>query len=167
MNLSIISLFIGLIVLALDIVTKYLVQANIPLINYFHYAYPYQGIPVFENVAGIEFSIVHTVNTGAAWGMLAHFQYYLLVFRIILILGIGIFLFFFNRRPALSIPLALVMAGAIGNVFDFFIYGHVIDMFHFVLWGYDYPVFNVADCAICIGIFGAILLNLKTSPVQA
>src|ERR1700733_9733117 len=154
MNLPIISLFIGSMVLMLDILTKYLTQAYIPLVNYFQYSYPYRGIPIFENVGGIEFSIVHTVNSGAAWGVLSEFQFYLLLFRIFLILGIGVFLLFFNQRPILSVSLSPVMAGAIGNVLDFFIYGHVIDMFHFVFWGYDYPVFNVADSAICIGIFG-------------
>jgi signal peptidase II len=154
------SLIVGLIVLILDILTKYWVHASIPLINYFHYSYPYGGIPISKNFGGIEFSIVHTINSGAAWGMLSEFQFYLLLFRIALIVGIGIFLFFFNQHPLLSIPLSLIAAGAIGNVLDFFIYGHVIDMFHFVFWGYDYPVFNIADSAICIGIFGIALLNL-------
>lgn len=166
MKLSIISFLIGSIVLGLDIITKYLTQEYIPLINYFHYFYPYQGIPIFKNIGGIEFSIVHTVNSGAAWGMLSEFQLYLLLFRIVLILGIGIFLFFFNQSPILAIPFSLIMAGAVGNVLDFFIYGHVIDMFHFVLWGYDYPVFNVADSAISIGIFGIALHRIYFNKKQ-
>lgn len=159
-----IALFIGFFILLIDIFTKYFIQENLPLIDYYHYYYPYSGIPVFENVGGVEFSIVHAINRGAAWGMLSKFQNYLLLFRIALILGIGTYLISFNKRPMLTIPLCLVLAGAIGNVLDFFLYGHVIDMFHFVLWGYDYPVFNLADSSICVGICTTVILTTFFNP---
>lgn len=115
--------------------------------------YPYKGIAIFKNFFGIEFSIVHATNKGAAWGLFSDFQFYLICLRIILIISLFVYLLFFNRFSSRIIPLTLISLGALGNILDYFLYGHVIDMFHFVLWRYDFPVFNVADSMICIGIF--------------
>ena len=49
----------------------------------------------------------------------------------------------------------------IGNVLDFFLYRHVIDIIHFVFWGYDYPVFNVADSLIFIGTFLILFMTIR------
>lgn len=146
--------------LALDIATKYLTQAHLPVRNYFDLWYPYGGIPVFKNFLGVEFSIVHATNTGAAWGVGGDYQQVLLILRIILIAGIAGYLAFFNKKNNTIWPLLLVVTGALGNVLDYFFYGHVVDMFHFVLWGYDYPVFNVADSMICIGILWLLALSI-------
>lgn len=114
--------------------------------------YPYGGIGIFKNFLGIEFSISHQINHGAAWGMLADFQIPLLYLRIALISFLFIYTIFFNTNPKRNIPFVLIIAGATGNVIDYFLYGHVVDMLHFVLWGYDFPVFNLADSAIFIGV---------------
>lgn len=157
-------LFIGLIVLGLDQLTKGLVYTYLPVTNSFSYDYPYGGIGIFKNFLGIEFSINHMTNTGAAWGVLGDYQLALMVIRIALIMGLCIYLFFFNHHFSWQLPLIFIIAGASGNVMDFFVYGHVVDMVHFVLWGYDFPVFNVADSAISIGIFSLFLLSfLDTS----
>jgi signal peptidase II len=126
--------------------------------------YPYGGIPVFENFLGIEFSISHQINKGAAWGVLAEYQVPLLYLRIALILALLVYFLFFNKHSSWNIPLALIVAGALGNVLDFFIYGHVVDMLHVVLWGYDFPVFNIADSAICIGVAWLFVASLCETP---
>jgi signal peptidase II len=146
-------------VLFLDQLSKFLVHAYIPLIDHSYYLYPYGGIEVFKNFIGIEFSINYMTNKGAAWGMLGNYQLPLIILRSFLIIGTLIYLFFFNSQPSWRIPLLLIVGGAIGNVIDFFSYGYVIDMFHFVFWGYDFPVFNVADTAISIGIGALFLLS--------
>lgn len=151
-------IIIGLI-LFFDQLTKYWVYINIPHAEYGYHYYPYGGIGVFKNFFGIEFSINHMTNKGAAWGFLGDYQLPLIVLRFILIVGTFIFLFFFNKHTSWQIPLLLIAGGAIGNVIDFFVYGHVVDMFHFVLWGYDFPVFNVADSAISIGIISLFILS--------
>lgn len=114
--------------------------------------YPYGGVGVFKNFFGIEFSLSHQINHGAAWGVLADYQVPLLYLRIALISLLFFYALFLNKHPERNIPLALIIAGATGNVIDYFVYGHVVDMFHFVLWGYDFPVFNLADSAIFIGV---------------
>lgn len=155
--------YVGLIILLLDLVSKFFVQAYLP-----HYTwwFPYSGIGVFKNFLGIEFSIVHATNTGAAWGILADWQHELLYLRIGLVSALLIYSLFFNTRKSWGFPLAFIIAGALGNVIDFFLYGHVIDMIHFILWGYDYPVFNIADSAIFIGITWLFLLSWLEKPAH-
>lgn len=146
-------------VLIVDQLTKYLVYHYIAPMEHFSYHYPYGGIPVFKDFFGIEFSITHMTNKGAAWGVLGNYQLPLVILRFGLIIGTLIYVFFFNKHRSWQIPLFLIIAGAIGNVMDYFTYGHVVDMFHFVFWGYDFPVFNVADSAISIGIIWLIILS--------
>lgn len=147
-------------ILLVDQLTKWLTHTNIPLISYAPNIYPYGGIPVFQNFFGIDFSINYLTNRGAAWGQLSQFQSSLLLLRVILILGMGYYIAFVNTQKERIIPFCLILAGAIGNVIDTFVYGYVIDMIHFVFWGYDYPVFNIADCAICIGVIWLIKIFL-------
>lgn len=156
-------ILIGIFFLFLDQFTKGLVHAYIPIMDSSLYWYPYGGIGVFKNFAGIEFSINYMTNTGAAWGVLGNYQLPLMILRIGLIIGLCVYLFYFNRHSSWQLPLMLIIAGAVGNVIDFFIYGHVVDMLHFVLWGYDFPVFNLADSAISIGIATLFLLSFFES----
>lgn len=144
--------FSGLGILVVDIVTKYFTYHFLPMSNRFSLWYPYGGIGVFKNFLGIEFSINHTINHGAAWGMFAEAQDFLLVLRILMIAGLIGYLFFYNTNKSWKLPLVLISIGALGNVIDTFVYGHVVDMFHFIFWGYDFPVFNVADSSITIGV---------------
>jgi len=148
---------IGITLLLLDIFTKYLIYYHLPISSRFSLWYPYGGIGVFKNFLGVEFSINHTINHGAAWGMFAEVQSFLLVLRILMIAGLLGYLLFYNTNKSWQIPLVLVSMGALGNVIDTFIYGHVVDMFHFIFWGYDFPVFNIADSCITIGVFWLIL----------
>jgi signal peptidase II len=129
--------------------------------SYGHHLYPYGGIGVFKNILGVEFSISHTINTGAAWGAFSQWQLPLVALRIALICGMLIHLAYWNKQPEHRAPITLVVSGAACNVLDTFIYGHVVDMLHFILWGYDYPVFNVADAAIFIGVAWLLLLSLR------
>lgn len=146
-------------VLLLDQASKWYVSHFIPHMVHDAQWYPYRGIPVFQNFMGIEFSIVHAINRGAAWGLFADFSQQLFLCRVLLVGILLFYLMFYNQNRSLTFPLTLIVAGAIGNILDHFVYGHVVDMFHFVLWGYHYPVFNVADCAICIGVFSIIFMN--------
>ncbi|MFZ0564596.1 MAG: signal peptidase II [Chlamydiales bacterium] len=143
-------LFLGLSILFLDFFTKAYVYNILPF--YDSYAgLPSGEIEVFRNFLGIDFFIALTTNSGAAWGMFADFKSILLVVRILVILGLLVYLFFLNKSRSADLPLVFIISGALGNVIDFFLYGHVIDFLHFNLWGYHFPVFNVADSSITIG----------------
>jgi len=145
-------IWIGIIVFLADALTKFLTQEYIPLMHHTH-VYPFGGIGIFQNFLGVDFSIVHATNRGAAWGLFAEYQEYLLYLRVALIFGTLLYIIFYNKEKEYQIPLTLIVVGASGNVFDYFLYGHVIDMLHFVFGTYQYPVFNLADSAIFVGIF--------------
>lgn len=157
---------IGLLVLLADFASKYFTHYYLPLQRKWMW-YPYGGIGVFKDFLGIEFSISHQINFGAAWGMLANLQVPLLYFRILLVIGLFVYTLFISKQRNRSIPLTLILSGALGNIIDYFLYGHVVDMLHFVLWGYDFPVFNIADSAIFIGIVWLLLLSwCEKAPVK-
>lgn len=144
--------FLGAALLFLDFFSKFYVHQNIPLISLSGSGYPYGGIPVFQNFLGVSCSIVHAMNKGAAWGMLASLQIFLLYLRIAIIGGLFIYFLFFNKDRARDFPYVCILAGAIGNVVDFFVYGQVVDMIYFTFGPYSYPIFNVADSAIFCGV---------------
>jgi signal peptidase II len=148
--------------------TKVLTQENLSPISWQRYEYPYGGIGMFQNFFGIEFSIVYAKNRGAAWGVLANYSSYLFAFRLFLVMSLVVYFACINRRSSWRFPLVLIIAGALGNIIDYFLHGHVTDMFHFILWGYDFPVFNIADSAITIGIAWLFLSSFfeKADPVH-
>ncbi len=143
---------IGLCVLLLDFFSKRLVIAHFSLFDTF---------PIFSRFFGIDFALTHTTNKGAAWGLFAHYPYLLLAFRLGFILFL-LFLLAFRRVPKnQEVAFALIFAGALGNVIDFFLYGHVVDFLSFTFWGYGYPSFNVADSAIFCGALLFLLLSRR------
>lgn len=154
------AVLMGVIVLVVDQLTKFLTYQYIPLMDRSSYWYPYGGVGIFKNFLGIEFSISHMTNKGAAWGAFGEYQVLLVVLRIALIIGLLGYAYSLKNKGRWLVPLSLIIAGAIGNVVDFFVYGHVVDMLHVVLWGYDFPVFNIADSAISIGIVLWFILSL-------
>lgn len=115
-------------------------------------------VEVFSSA--ISFSLVHIGNRGAAWGVMNDKHMILLIARMVVTLGLIVFLVFKNKDHRRIIPFILVIAGALGNIVDCFLYGHVIDMLKFVFWKYHYPVFNVADSSICIGVLWLLILSL-------
>lgn len=150
-------IILGMAILFVDFLTKAYVYYILPIVDYIN-VYPYGGIGVFREFLGIDFSISLAINRGAAWGVLSDFQGLLLLIRMLAIMAMLIYLIFINHQKSVEIPLVLVIAGAIGNVVDFFLYGFVVDFFHFNFWGYHFPVFNVADSVITIGVTWLFLI---------
>lgn len=139
-----------------DLFLKMYVHDHIPTVSSSLPFYPFGGIAVFSNWHGIDFSIVHVVNKGAAWGAFSSFQDYLLYIRMMIVGALLSYLLFVHTSSFRKLCFTLIFAGACGNVIDYFTYGHVIDMFYFIFFGYSYPVFNIADASIFCGI--ALLL---------
>ena len=140
----------------LDWFTKIWVSKNLPTIRPFS-NYPFGGIDVVSSQA-IKFSIVHTTNTGVAWGMFSGFPLAIAIFRILITLILLCYIFSIKSAKSVANSLILIAAGAIGNIIDYFVHGHVVDMFYFIFWNYSFPVFNLADAAI---FFGVISISLK------
>ena len=117
-----------------------------------------EGFPVIRGF----FHITRVNNTGAAFGLLKGYSGALVLISIICVIFLASYLFrnFFsksNKLAASADPLrgfnqiawSLVIGGALGNLYDRIRYGYVIDFLDFRVW----PVFNIADTSICIGIF--------------
>lgn len=168
---ALIFLTAALCLFGIDVILKAYIHNNIPTISASIPVYPYGGIAVFRDWHGIDFSIVHVINKGAAWGAFASLQQYLLYARVAIIGGLLTYLFFVQATPYRKFSLTLVTTGAVGNVIDFFAYGHVVDMFYFKFGSYSYPVFNVADSLIFSGIMLLVVESLiskfrKKSPAS-
>jgi signal peptidase II len=139
-------------ILVVDFVSKGMVNFFINPLQHASVYFPFGGVAVFQNFFGIDFCIHHVTNRGAAWGVGSGFQDFLLLLRIAVIIGLVIYLKFSSKAFIYRYPMAMIIAGGLGNIVDYFVYGHVIDMFHFIFWGYSYPVFNVADASIFLGV---------------
>jgi signal peptidase II len=141
-----------LLLLVADFSLKLFVHLQVPPMDFASPLYPYGGFGIFRNWHGVEFAITHVMNRGVAWGLLSSMPEYILYIRLLFIGGLLGYLLFAQESRFKKTCLAMVMSGAVGNVLDYFLYGHVVDMFHFVFWGFRYPVFNIADSAIFLGI---------------
>jgi signal peptidase II len=146
-----------LFILGIDVVTKIAAIQWIPPFGYG--PYPFGGIPIFS-LGGITFSLNYITNTGAAWGVFSGYSGLLFSFRTAIIFAL---VFFSPKR----FPIWLIVTGAVGNCIDYLLYGHVIDFFHFTFWGYQFPIFNVADSCITLGVLALFLFPGKTKEVNA
>lgn len=143
---------VSLVLLTIDILSKWYVHTHVPKMSWLHPLYPYGGIGVFKDIFGIGFSINYVQNPGAAWGTFSSYSNYLLIFRAIITLGLVIYLIVKNPGVKKAFGICLILTGAIGNILDHIVYGFVVDMFYFTFGSYSFPVFNVADALISIGI---------------
>lgn len=124
----------------LDQIVKLVVQTEM---------FPGMSIPVIQDV----FHITFVLNPGAAFGILAHQQLFFIVMGIIiLILGGGLYPYIRRQCSLFRYGVALLWGGALGNLVDRIRVGYVIDFFDFRIW----PVFNIADIAIVLGVCSII-----------
>jgi signal peptidase II len=109
------------------------------------------------------FNLVHVVNTGAAWSILAGRGPLLSLLAVAALAAI----FFLRRaielrRPVTQIAFGLLCGGIAGNLADRIARGHVIDFFDFHFGNYAYPAFNIADSGICVGVAMYVLITFLT-----
>jgi len=141
------------VVFVLDQVTKFWINARMPLGSYGN-----TGVPV---IAGF-FNLVHVGNTGAAWSMFSGKST-----GLALLAGGTLFAIFYWRsqlglkNPAVQFCFGLLCGGIIGNLVDRLVHGHVIDFVDLHFGTYIYPTFNVADSGICIGVITYVLWSLR------
>lgn len=111
------------------------------------------------------FNLVLVYNKGAAFSFLADAGGWQRWFFTVLGLAVGGFivwlLFRHTGQKLFCLAVSLVMGGAIGNVIDRIVYGHVVDFLDFHAAGYHFPAFNLADCAISVGAVLLIVDELR------
>jgi signal peptidase II len=71
------------------------------------------------------------------------------------------------RPPIVSVAFALIMGGAAGNLFDRVVRGRVVDFIYVHYYAWSYPVFNIADSAITIGVAIILLHSLFAHDAEA
>ncbi len=120
-----------------------------------------EPILIWKNFLGVDFYIHYVTNRGGAFGMLQAFFKPLLIFRIFVVVALLIYLIKENHPFKKNLFIVCVLAGALGNIIDSFLYGHVIDMFHFLFWGRSYGIFNFADAMIFVGSLGLFFTSKK------
>ena len=139
MKIKHIILFV--VILALDQVTKFAAASSLSLQQRFTI------IPGFFHLTYIE-------NRGAAWSMLEGKMWFFYIVTVIAL--VAMVLFYRNQEPSnvwIQIALVLMMSGTVGNFIDRLCLHYVRDFLDFIILGYDFPVFNIADSALCIGVF--------------
>lgn len=99
------------------------------------------------------FNITHVKNTGAAFSIFSGKRDFLLIVSILVIGGLIWYLIKNKRvRRIERYGYELVLGGAIGNFVERLFLGYVTDFLDFRIFGYNYPIFNLADCFIVVGI---------------
>lgn len=112
---------------------------------------PYLGLDVLPF-----FNLVVVWNQGISFGLFRNDHDYGPYFLIALsfIIAIGFFVWMFRTKSTANhIGIGLVIGGAIGNVIDRFRFGAVFDFLDFYIGDWHWPAFNIADSAICVGVF--------------
>ncbi|OOV37430.1 signal peptidase II [Staphylococcus sp. MB371] len=146
-NVPIWSTFI-IILIALDQLTKFLIVKSLEV---------GESIKVISNFL----YITSHRNQGAAWGILQGKMWLFYIVTIVVL--VILFMFFKNEgygRPDVQLGLSLLIAGAIGNFIDRLFRGEVVDFVDTYIFSYNFPIFNVADAALTLGVIVLIIVIL-------
>ncbi|MDC9581102.1 signal peptidase II [Xenorhabdus sp. PR6a] len=147
-------LWLVVVVLILDLGSKHLVLQHFTL---------YESIPLIPY-----FNLTYAQNLGAAFSFLADKggwqRWFFALVAVAITVVLLVMLYRSNARQKLSnIAYALVIGGALGNLFDRLVHGFVVDFIDFYVGQWHFPTFNIADSAICIGA-ALIIIESFISP---
>ena len=133
----------------LDQVVKMIVSYNLNL---------GESITIINNF----FNITCAHNIGAAWSILSGGRIILILLGLIA-LDVIYFMLIYKKdlKNKEKILYGLLIGGILGNLIDRIIYGYVIDYFDFKIFGYNFPIFNIADILIVITVIIIIIFSLK------
>lgn len=139
------SLLLALVLVLVDQAVKFAIQDHLAL-----------GSQVVVIPGLLALTNLH--NSGAAWSILVGQQTFFILLTIAAIAAISYFLYRTRRQPYYQLALALLLAGAVGNFIDRLAQGYVVDMFEVLF--VNFPVFNVADSCLTVGVVILFLLVL-------
>lgn len=145
-------LWVSVLVLALDRVTKMLALKHLTA---------FVALPVIPC-----FNLTLSFNRGSAFSFLdaaSGWQVWMfgcIAIVVSLVLLVWMYRLSINQRW-LAIALSLIIGGALGNLWDRFLYGHVVDFIDLYVSHLHWPVFNIADSAICIGAVMLLIDSVK------
>ena len=140
-------LFVSVLLVFTDQISKILIRINMTL---------YESIPVITNF----FNITHVTNDGMAFGINFPFGIYIFT-TISLVFTIFLFWYLWTIKDSgivIRTGVALIIAGAVGNLIDRIFLGEVVDFLDFMIGNYHWYVFNFADSYVTVGM-GFILYD--------
>jgi signal peptidase II len=150
---------IAILVVALDRLSKWLVAQRITL---------HDSINVFPGF----FHLTHVENRGAAFGLFSDSPSewkiaVLILFSLVALVVVSTLLWKNSHvMSTTGFGLALILGGAIGNLWDRLLDGHVVDFLDFSFGGYHWPAFNIADSAIVLGALLLVAEILVSKPAE-
>ena len=148
MNLNKKTYIIAVLVLIIDQVSKSLVEIFLNL---------HENFTVIKNFFYI--TIAH--NTGGAWSIFSNHSYLFIVASVIAILLLIKFMFGFKNNFRNNLAFGFLFGGIFSNLADRVFLGYVRDFLDFKLFGYDYPIFNIADVTIVVGVLLLVVAVIK------
>lgn len=144
---------ISVLVFCFDQVTKLIVDTIYTLNN-------------SVSIIGSFFSITYSNNSGAAWGIFHNKVPILVVVSLISLVLIYSQIYTFKTNKRNNIAFGLITGGIIGNLIDRLFLGYVRDFFDFHIFNYDFPIFNIADMCMVIGVILLFIAIFKGEDVS-
>ena len=142
-------IILSIILFIVDQISKILV---VKLIDINH------SIEIIKNF----FYLTYTHNTGAAFSILTGQRIFLILIAVVIL----IILFNHIRKNKVKekleiLSFSLIIGGSLGNLIDRIVRGYVVDFVDIKIFGYDFPVFNIADTFIVIGVFLLLIETIR------
>ncbi len=129
-----------LIIVAADQVSKYFIRANLAQAESYR-------VTSF-------FSLTFLKNTGVSFGLFKGANW---LFTLVAVAALALFIYYYAAEKKYRLQYAIIIAGITGNLIDRLFLGYVVDFFNFYYW----PVFNIADSSIFVGIVWLFILLVK------
>ncbi len=149
-----IYVIISVAILVFDIITKHLTE---------RFLMPIDTLPIWNSI----FHLTYVENKGMAFGIFQGGRIFFIVVSVIVLVLLALLLIK-TEKPLRTVWLkggtALIMSGAVGNLIERILKGYVVDFLDFRI--IDFPVFNVADIAVCVGA-GMIIVHFLFAEERA
>lgn len=140
---------LALFIIALDQLTKYAV------VIYMDIGESIELIPDFLYLTSHR-------NEGAAFGILQGQMWFFYIITVVVVAAIIYHLHKYGKSSfMIGLPLVFILGGALGNFIDRVLFGAVVDFVDTYFWGYSYPIFNVADSALVVGV-GLLIIKMMS-----
>ena len=143
------SLIVAIVILIIDQLTKKIITATMNIGD------SYEVIPHFLNITSHR-------NNGAAWGILSgKMGFFYIITLVILVVLVLFYIKEAKYNLFMQVAISLLFAGALGNFIDRLFNGEVVDFIDTNIFGYDFPIFNIADSSLTIGVIFVIIALVK------
>lgn len=139
---------ISLIIFILDQISKSIISTYLKLND---------SIEIIKDF----FYIRYINNKGASWGILENNRFLLIFLSVIAIIIIIRYSYSFKKTKLNTYGFGLLLGGILGNLSDRIMFGYVKDFLDFIIFRYDFPVFNIADISIVVGVMLLIISIIK------